>query len=112
MRYDSQSTAANLADVAHDLTRCLERLSQRRRLDDAALDDLQLAGSLLESLPLDTSQFALACGRLMNAERYLNADEPGAARFELRLLAAGITYGSGGVREPNRRLRRAEQRSA
>ncbi len=47
----------------------------------------------------------------MNSERYLKADEPGAARFELRLLAAGVKY-RGEVREPNRRPRRAEQKSA
>ena len=45
---------------------------------------------LLESFPLPTAQFALAMNRLNNARNYFVAGEPGAARFELRLLLRGL----------------------
>ena len=45
---------------------------------------------LIESFPLPTAQFALAMNRLNNARNYFAADEPGAARFELRLLLRGL----------------------
>ena len=45
---------------------------------------------LLEAVPLSTSEFGLATVRLDNAERYLNYGEPGAARYELRLLAGSL----------------------
>ena len=47
-------------------------------------------GELLESFPLPTAQFALAMNRLNNARNYFVAGEPGAARFELRLLVGGL----------------------
>lgn len=43
--------------------------------------------SLLESLPLAADEFAVPCCRLSNAFGYLQSDEWGAARYELRLLA-------------------------
>ncbi len=45
---------------------------------------------LLESLPLSTSEFDLACRRINNATRYLKSVEYGAARFELRLLRGSL----------------------
>jgi hypothetical protein len=41
---------------------------------------------LLEAHPLDSTEFGLAVNRLANAQRYLETDEHGAARYELRLL--------------------------
>ena len=45
---------------------------------------------LLESLPLATSEYELAHRRLENAQRYINSKEPGAAKYELRMLAASL----------------------
>jgi hypothetical protein len=46
---------------------------------------------LLQALPLDTTEFALAVNRLANARHYLESGEYGAARFELRLLRRSLT---------------------
>ncbi|MCZ7526575.1 MAG: hypothetical protein M5U14_09490 [Acidimicrobiia bacterium] len=54
-----------------------------KRMDDGELYELQV---LLETLPLSTDQFGLACVRLQNAQRYLVSEEHGAARWELNTL--------------------------
>jgi hypothetical protein len=45
---------------------------------------------LLECLPLDSTEFALAVKRLANARHYLQTGEFGAARYELRLLRGSL----------------------
>jgi hypothetical protein len=45
---------------------------------------------LLEALPLGTAEFGLAVNRISNAQSYLRSGEPGAARFELRLLRGSL----------------------
>src|SRR5262249_8992145 len=45
---------------------------------------------LLEALPLDTAEFALAVNRLTNARHYLQVGEHGAARYELHLLRRNL----------------------
>jgi hypothetical protein len=44
----------------------------------------------LEALPLDSTEFSLAANRLANAQHYLDCGEPGAARYELRLLRRSL----------------------
>jgi hypothetical protein len=51
------------------------------------LEQLRL---LLEALPLDTTEFALAVNRLANARHYLRSGEFGAAWYELRLLRRSL----------------------
>jgi hypothetical protein len=91
--------------------------SQRRpltlsRIVDASstFDLFYYAGNtkMLTVLPLATDQYELARRRLENAEKYLTHREPGAAGYELRLLASNLKklLGIEGVREPRRRLRR------
>ncbi len=48
------------------------------------------ADVILESLPFATAEFDLAKRRLENAVRYVASDEPGAAKFELRLLVGSL----------------------
>ena len=45
---------------------------------------------LLEALPLDSTEFALAVNRLTNARHYLETGEHGAARYELHLLRRSL----------------------
>ena len=52
--------------------RCREAFSRAKRI--------------LETLPISTSEFALAAQRLRNALAYMSASEQGAAAYELRLL--------------------------
>ena len=106
MRYDISPAATTVAQITQSVNQCLGRLLQKRSLDEAAQDDFAAARSLLEAMPLSTDEFGLACTRLQNAQHYLRYTEPGAARYELRILASSLKSGRPGVREPQRRLRR------
>jgi len=107
MRYQTTSpTAPSIHQVHQSVQQTLGRLMQSRNLDDRTAGTFQAARGLLESLPLSTDQFGLACRRLDNARRYLEFTEPGAARYELRLLASSLKFAADCVREPRRRLRR------
>jgi hypothetical protein len=55
--------------------------------DDA---DFRRARAKLAAMPLATAELALALARLDNARTYLLEDEPGAATYELRLLARSL----------------------
>jgi len=105
MRYDYPSTTATAQQITQSVVQCVTRLLQKRLLDDAAHEDFAAARSMLEALPLSTDQFDLACLRLKNAQHYLRYTEPGAAWYELRLLASSLKNGHCQVREPQRRLR-------
>jgi len=49
----------------------------------------------LEALPLTTAEISTARNRLQNARRYVECGEPGAARFELRMLSLQISLTGG-----------------
>jgi len=108
MRYATIPAGATVEQIQRSVVQCLGRLLLRRRLDEAACDGLQAARAMLESLPLATAQFDLACRRLKNAEHYLRYTEPGAARFELKLLAGSLRSDEEGhIRTAQRRRRRS-----
>ncbi len=50
------------------------------------------AQAMLEALPLSTEEYGLACRRLTNAQHYRRYTEPGAAWYELRLVATSIQH--------------------
>jgi hypothetical protein len=50
----------------------------------------ELVRQILAALPLASEEFCVAGNRLANAQHYVQAGEPGAARFELRLLLRGL----------------------
>jgi hypothetical protein len=106
MHHDIPSTATTAAQIAQSVNQCLGRLLEKRLLDEAARDDFAAARSMLEAMPLATDQFGLACTRLQNAQHYLRYTEPGAAWYELRLLASSLKNAESMVREPQRRIRR------
>ena len=106
MHHDTPSAATSVAQITQSVNQCLGRLLQKRQLDEAAQDDFAAACSMLEALPISTDEFGLACTRLQNAQHYLRYTEPGAAWYELRLLASSLKNGEQQVREPQRRLRR------
>jgi hypothetical protein len=66
-----------------------EVLGQRLGHKDA-LACFERLRRLLEALPLDSTEFALAVNRLANARHYLEIGEYGAARYELRLLRRSL----------------------
>lgn len=99
-------TAPSIQQVHQSIQRTLGDLMRSRSLDDRTLDTFQAARDMLKSLPLSADEFGLACIRLDNARRYLEFTEPGAAWYELRMLAANLRLGADLVREPRRRMRR------
>ena len=105
MRHDIPSTATTAAQIAQSVNQCLGRLLQKRLLDEAARDDFAAARSLLEALPLAADEYGLACTRLENAQHYLQYTEPGAARYEVRMVAGSLKNCQLKVRESERRLR-------
>ncbi len=105
MRYEIPVTSTAFVQITQSISQYLSRLLQKRCLDDAAHDDLAAVRSMLEALPLSTDEFGLACRRLQNAQHYLRYTEPGAAWYELRLLATSLGNGRREVREPQWRGR-------
>ncbi len=104
MDYHFSQTAASSHQVAQSVVQCVNRLLQKRRLDDGAEQDFASARAMLEALPLSTPEYDLACRRLQNAQHYLRYTEPGAAWYELRLVA-GSLHGQPEIWGPRRRLR-------
>jgi hypothetical protein len=70
-----QTVLSKLGHVAH-------LIRQRSELTE----ELQQINDLLQTLPLPTDEYCVACSRLTNAWRYLQAAERGAANWELNLL--------------------------
>ena len=73
------------------------RLAVERLLKEVASERRPVTGfeqvrQVLEALPLSSEEHCVAGNRLANAQRYLHAGEPGAARFELRLLRRGLDH--------------------
>ncbi len=106
MDYEFPRTATTTHQITQSVVHCVNRLLQKRRLDDGAADDFASAHAMLEALPLSTEEYGLACRRLKNAQHYLRYREPGAAWYELRLVASSLRNGEPEIREPRRRLRR------
>lgn len=65
-------------------------LSRVSEPNDARENVFAKVQRLLEALPLNTEEFALAGNRLRNAGRYLRSRERGAACYELKLLARSL----------------------
>ncbi len=70
----------------------LGRLLQPRSSLSHACRQLDAVKSWLETLPLSTSQYGLACNHLTNMAFYLKANERGAAIFELNMLRGALNH--------------------
>ena len=90
MTKQQQVSVATVESIRGTLVRHLQQLIDRSLALTAGDDALLDAVALLNGLPLSTSEFAVAMNRLRNAHRYLTANEPGAARYELRLLMCSV----------------------
>ena len=80
------AVAHQQGDPATDLIVVLTGVVQKLPDRTGVFDDLMEARHLLESLPLTTSDFAIAANRIRNSLRFLISDEPGAALWEVRTL--------------------------
>jgi hypothetical protein len=74
-----------LNEVKQRLVGCLTHIIRTFDCRESP-DYFPLALSLLESMPLSTTEFDMARHRLDNAQRYADSFEPGAAVYELRIL--------------------------
>ena len=52
--------------------------------------DLLVLRDLIDCVPLTTSEFDLTVARINNAQRYLESDEQGAAKYEIRQLVRNL----------------------
>ncbi len=80
------AVATEQGDPTTDLIVVLTGVIQKLPDGTGVFDDLMEARHLLESLPLTTSDFAVAANRVRNSLRFLVSDEPGAALWEVRTL--------------------------
>jgi hypothetical protein len=79
-------SAASLEDIFAALLSTLRRLAKTVWSIEPHARQLQEAADQLEALPLSCDEFGIACSRLQNAKRYIQAGERGAARWELDQL--------------------------
>jgi len=99
-------TTGSRSELRVNLIRQLRSLMEQRPGIAVVADDLLDVVRMLKALPLSTGEFGLALNRIKNAHRYLVANEPGAARFELRLLL-GSVHDRGGEQPIRRSFRRS-----
>jgi hypothetical protein len=76
----------SFATVFQPVLSAIGRLAPMIRSGQDASGELDHVQVLLESLPLSSGDFGVACHRLLNVQRYLQAGERGAARWELNIL--------------------------
>ena len=74
------------ANPAHDFLSIVMRALQKVRRKVEIPDEIQDARTLLDAMPLATSEYSVALNRLNNTARYLASREFGAARWELSML--------------------------
>lgn len=97
----------NPDSVFRPVLTALGRLAQRLRNGQDANGEVEDQRDLLETLPLSTEEFGLAVSRLANAYRFLEANEAGAARWELNAVTASLrTRAAAEAREPRPRRRK------
>ena len=82
---------ANLTEIYAHAVACLEGLLTRVSTGTPSAAGFDAARAAMEALPLTTEEAAVARNHLNNVRSYTIAAERGAACYELRLLANGLT---------------------
>ena len=102
MSSQPQVSVPSFIDLRNQLVQHLQSLVDYPARELVKAEDKLLGAlAMLNGLPLTTDEFGLAANRLKNAHRYFVAEEPGAARYELRLILSSLTNGENDV--PSRR---------
>lgn len=85
-----------IEDICLQAVECIETLHALLKWDtnpaDTYEDAIAEVWMLLDALPLNTDEFALAGNRLRNSTRYLKSGERGAACYELKLLSRNLGH--------------------
>jgi hypothetical protein len=85
-----QPSATILQDICTHLLVGLQAVIDGPAKTVAMSDAWLNARGILQTLPLSSDEFQLALHRLNKVQRYSAANEPGAARFELRMLCDAL----------------------
>lgn len=100
------NTHVTIDSVFQPVLSTLSRLVRRTTSEFGASAEISQLQTLLETLPLGSDEFGIACNRLRNAQRYLQSNEAGAARWELNALASQLRRrATAKTREPRRRMK-------
>ena len=94
--------------LTSDVMRSVHTVIEQTTDATAPVDDMSDILTLLNALPMSTSEFGLAINRVKNACQYLRSNTPGAARYELRMLLGSLQ----GNLASHARTERSQQRSA
>ncbi len=87
MSFLQKRSTATPDTIRRELLTAIQSALQTIECGQRALEKLHKIRHLLESLPQATGEYSLSCNRLGNVRHYLESEEHGAARYELRLLA-------------------------
>lgn len=99
-------TQVTLSSVFQPVLGAMAGLAKKLGHGSAIGGEVNHLESFLETLPLKSDDFGIACNRLRNARRYLESNERGAARWEMNALANQLrNQATAKTREPRRRLR-------
>lgn len=100
------NTRVTIDSVYKPVLATLSRLVRKLTNEDAASAEVGQLQTLLETLPLSSDEFGIACNRLSNAQRYLQSNEAGAAHWELNALANQLRgRANAKTREPRLRMK-------
>lgn len=88
--FASRKTPFSFDQLRREILSRANRLLLRELAPIEAVEQIAVIEDLIQSLPLATGEYATFKCRLGSARGYFEADERGAARFELRLLASSI----------------------
>ena len=106
MQARTHSSAVPFHSVFSPVLKQAEFLVRALETRRAEPTEMEILAGLLETLPLASNEFGLACTRLSNAQRYLDSAEHGAARWELNAMVQQLqAQASAEPKEPRRRLR-------
>ncbi|PAY17508.1 hypothetical protein CKO51_20810 [Rhodopirellula sp. SM50] len=84
------ASATTIESVYEPVLQALENLLVSVRSESVGRVALEHAFSLLETLPLSSSEYGVARLRLTNAKNYLTANEHGAAAWEIRTVMLAL----------------------
>jgi hypothetical protein len=79
-----------LEQIHSHATACLDALIAQVSSGTPPAESWDVARKALEALPLATEEAAVMRNRLANVQSYLEPRDPGAARYELRLLSRSL----------------------
>lgn len=90
MQTSQEFSKATSDDIRDEVCRCLDQWIRAVHRGRCTLDKLPDLRDLIDALPLSSGDYCTAVNRISNAKRYLESNERGAARYELKLLDSSL----------------------